>query len=475
MGGMTDPVTEPGIVAAKPPSFLDSINWGQALSSSQINVYFATDGEVFDGKASVGWNAYEVQQAMLAFAQFANVCDVNFTIVTDQSEATLTLVNKEKAAGYLGYFNPPGTRNEGIGVMNQSGTGWDEDLPGTGGLEQGGYGFITMIHEFGHALGMAHPHDGGGTSTIWQGVTGPFDSFGTFDLNQGIYTTMSYNDGWQLQPGGKNEALEYGWQGTMMGFDVAMLQELYGANMDFATGNDVYEIADDNISGTFFACIWDAGGLDTITYSGARNVTIDLRAAHLGFAEGSGGYISFAKGVYGGFTIANGVVIEDATGGSGRDVIIGNEARNMLVGNDGNDAMAGMGGRDTMMGGTGRDVLIGGAGADKLAGGAGSDAFVYQSLSESGISKGKYDRIIGFDGGADLIDLRTLDAVAGTGADDAFSWIDTDRFNAVAGELRWADIGPGVLVSGDTDGDGAADFRIFLAGIASIAEGDFLM
>ncbi len=475
MGGMTEPTTDPDVVVAKPPSFLDTIDWGQALPSGSINVYFAGSGEVFDGKTSVGWNPYEQQQAMLAFAQFANVCDVTFTIVTDQSQATLTLVNKEKAAAYLGYFNPPGTRNEGIGVMNQSGTGWDEDLPGTGGLEQGGYGFITMIHEFGHALGMAHPHDSGGTSTVWEGVTSPFKSYGTFNLNQGIYTTMSYNDGWVKHPSGKNAALEHGWQGTMMGFDVAMLQELYGANMDFASGDDTYEIADANASGTYFACIWDTGGHDTMSYGGVRNVTIDLRAAHLGYAEGSGGYISFAKEIYGGFTIANGVVIEDAVGGGGKDIIIGNDAANTMAGNDGNDAMSGMGGRDNLLGGAGRDVLVGGAAADKLNGGAGADAFVYQSLSESGVAKGSYDRILGFDSRSDLIDLRTIDARTGGTADDDFTWIGEAGFNGVQGELRWADVGPGVMVSGDITGDGTADFKILLVGISSLVQGDFLL
>jgi serralysin len=475
MGGLSVPNTEPNAVAVAPPNFLDSINWGQALPSGAINVYFADAGERFDGVRSVGWNAYEQQQSMLAFEQFANVCNVSFTIVTDQSQATLTLVNKAQSSSYLGYFNPPGTNGAGIGVMNQSGQGWDEELPGTGGLEQGGYGFITLIHEFGHALGMAHPHDKGGTSTIWQGVKGPFDSLGAFKLNQGIYTTMSYNDGWVKYPGGENTALEYGWQGTMMGFDVAMLQQLYGANMDFATGDDTYEIADANVSGTFFACIWDAGGVDSMTYSGNRNVTIDLRAAHLGYAEGSGGYISFAKGIYGGYTIANGVEIEDASGGGGKDIIIGNDARNTLAGNGGNDAMAGLDGSDNLLGGAGRDVLIGGASGDRLNGGGGADAFVYQSLSDSGLTKDSQDRIIGFNSGSDVIDLRTLDAMTGGTADDAFVYIGNTAFSGAEGQLRWAEAGTGVVVSGDITGDGVADFKILLVGISNLIEADFLM
>jgi serralysin len=58
----------------------------------------------------------------------------------------------------------------------------------------------------------------------------------------------------------------------------------------------------------------------------------------------AGGYISSVAGIYGGFTIANGVVIEDAIGGSGNDSITGNEADNYLSGGSGNDYMIWMAG-----------------------------------------------------------------------------------------------------------------------------------
>ena len=465
--------TSPAPVAAPaPPSFLDSITWGTTLPTNAIDVYFAEDGEMFDGKTSVGWGDYEIQQAMLAFEQFSNVADVTFNIVHDQSKAELTLVNKENA-NYLGYFNPPGTNGEGIGVFNQGGTGWDEELEGTGGLEQGGYGFITLLHEFGHALGMAHPHDTGGTSTIWEGVTSPFDSFGTFDLNQGIYTTMTYNDGWQLHPSGENTADEYGWQGTMMGFDIALLQQLYGANTSFANGDTKYVLPDANGTGTYFSCIWDTGGDDQIVYRGKRDAVIDLRAAHLQYAEGSGGYISFAERIYGGFTIANGVVIEDAVGGSGDDGITGNDAGNLLKGKDGSDTLFGLAGEDRLTGGDGNDTLSGGDAGDLLAGGCGADRFVYAALSESGSGRGTRDRISDFESGEDALDLHDIDARSGGTADDDFTWIDSEAFHGSKGELRWKIVAQGVVVQGDYDGDGIADFKILLHSVNTVERGDF--
>src|SRR6185295_5886453 len=62
----------------------------------------------------------------------------------------------------------------------------------------GSFGFMLFAHEFGHALGLAHPHDGGSEDgQVFPGVThGDDAAFGDYALNQGIWTVMSYNDGW---------------------------------------------------------------------------------------------------------------------------------------------------------------------------------------------------------------------------------------------------------------------------------------
>ena len=85
-------------------------------------------------------------------------------------------------------------------------------------------------------------------------------------------------------------------------------------------------------------------------------------------SDHAGGYISSAKGVYGGFTIAhdwNGVsfgktadlcVIENATGGRSGDRLIGNGASNRLRGRAGADILyGGQGGKDVLIGGRGKD------------------------------------------------------------------------------------------------------------------------
>ena len=437
------------------PEFLDTINWGTQMSTNVIDVYFAPEGEVVDGRTSRGWNAYEIQQTMLALQQMSEVCDVTFQITTVAADAEFTVAT-DRSPNWLGYFNPPDTgEGSGTGVFAVNGTGWDRAAGG--GLEQGGYGFITLIHEFGHGLGLAHPHDGGGTSTTWEGVTDPFDSYGTFDLNQGVYSVMSYNDGWQTNPDGEPPDLDYGFQGTMMAFDIAVLQLKYGANTSFHGGDDVYALSDQNASGTYYSCLWDTGGQDEIRYDGTAAAHIDLRSAHLGYAEGSGGYISLVSGIFGGFTIANSVVIENATGGGGDDDLIGNAARNVLDGR---------GGMDVLMGGLGRDLLSGGADADQ---------FDFLTLRDSGPKVKGRDQIADFVSGEDHIDLSAMDGRSNGTDNDDFTWIEGDAFNGVRGELRWHQVGAGVVVEADRNGDGIADFTLLLAGIDEVAQGDFTL
>lgn len=327
------------------------IDWGTEIASDPITYYFAASGEMFDGVTSSTWTAYEIQQFERAFSIYESFLAVTFEAVDDLGDSPdLILVRGDDASmeGTLGFFYPPGETNAGIGAFNADGLGWDWDAPGSGGLEQGGDGFVTIIHELGHGLGLAHPHDDGGTSTVFPGVSSPFNSYGLYQLNQGVFTMMSYNSGWPKNPEGEPaEGGNFGFEGTPMAIDIAVLQAKYGVNLSYHTGDETYLLPTANGLGTFYLCIWDAGGSDTIVHDGSAAAIIDLRAATLAVEEGGGGFISYVRGVYGGFTIANGVVIENATGGSGNDTLTGNAAANVLDGRGGADTLRGLGGNDT--------------------------------------------------------------------------------------------------------------------------------
>ena len=453
---------------------IDGLLWGMHWSdgspaTTSLAVYIAgTNGnEQFDfGGDTVTANtaSEEVAAFRLSMQLFGSVCNVDFTEVTSQSEADIILgaVNNLDAGGNLGVATPPGEDTGPLSgrqasVIINFRQYESDDLSS---LRQGGYDFISFIHEFGHAMGLKHPHDRGGAGfPKFPHVASEFGDFGDFDFNQGVFTMMSYNDGFQSGPEGKQNPSAipgFGWEGSPMAFDIAALQYLYGANMSYRTGDDVYRLPEINQAGTFYSTIWDAGGTDTIVAGGDGDCIIDLNAASLKLSPGGGGTFSSHDTILGGFSIANKVTIENAKGRGGDDTLIGNNSANLLSG------------------GKGADVLQGDRGADELRGGSGLDTFVYSRPRDSlGSSE---DTIRGFVQGEDVIDLSRIDADGKLGAVDSFVFIANDDFSHLAGELRCVTRGERTtLILADIDGNGAADFSILLSGHHTLQSTDFIL
>ncbi|WP_312026085.1 M10 family metallopeptidase C-terminal domain-containing protein [Sphingomicrobium flavum] len=375
---------------------------------------------------------------------------------------------------------------------------WTNEWFGTGG-----YGKTTILHEAGHSLGLTHPGDyNGAGATNYLGQA-------EYAQDSEQYTLMSYwsasETGARIVDW--NTFLFHNPQTPLL-HDILTIQAKYGADPDTRADDTTYGfntnttlwVYDFNLNPYPYLSVYDSGGIDTIDASGftvsqfidlhqgsfssigagAPNAA-DVNAARAEISElAGGGFGPISQGtinavianyqtghansiasdtafVYGeavtgittteyqNFSIAYGTIIENATGGSGRDLIFGNEVDNVLKGMAGNDVIDGF---------EGDDIIIGGLGADKLTGGEGADTFVFDNL-ELG------DLITDFES-EDMIDLSAL----GENAISELSFIGDAEFSGGSdnAEVRYKD----GMLQADVDGDGVADFQVYLEGMPDV-------
>lgn len=452
-------------------------------------------------------NAAMKAGATNALAHIAELVNIDFTLAAPQAGQitfATSFQTSSSAWAYTPYFYQTTSDGEITSVTEDklAGSVWiNNDIPWVAAdWQPKAFGYATLLHEMGHALGLKHPFEG--------------DGAGGFVLDASVdneaHTVMSYTEAPRtllIVDVVGSSGTGYGWSyeflspSTMMMMDIEALQHLYGANTATRSGNTVYDFETNE---ELLETIWDGGGRDTLDCS---NQTLTCRI-NLGDGEFSSIGLrrtdaeiklgldlpsdldlnevdpTIRPDLYNGqdnLGIAKGAIIENATGGSGSDVIIGNDVANRLVGGLGADKLTGGFGNDRLDGGVsadtlsgqgGNDLLFGGGGADTMNGGGGSDVFDYTRLNDTGSTIGTADTITGFGSGADTIDLSTLDADAVLAGNQAFTFIGANAFSGNAsGQVRFE---AGVLY-GSTDADTAAEFVIRLTGVDAITAADLLL
>ena len=194
-----------------------------------------------------------------AFAYYGKLINVTFTETSGDGAADINFGtnNQGSSAGYAYLPNESGTKDKTyMYLANNQATNSDA------GVQQGGYGWMTVLHEIGHTLGLKHPGNynaGGG------GTPGPYLPAAT-DARQ--FTIMSYKD---------NNASRGVNATTPMLYDVAALQYLYGANTSASTASSgKFDFTDGN---TYLQTLWSATGTDTIDLSGLKHSSkVDLNS-----------------------------------------------------------------------------------------------------------------------------------------------------------------------------------------------------
>jgi len=238
--------------------------------------------------------------------------------------------------------------------------------------------------------------------------------------------------------------------------------------MTGGVGNDTYVVDDD---GDTVAELLN-GGTDTveasITYSlgsEVENLTLTGGDAINGAGNGLGNIIT---GNGAANTLGGGLGNDTLNGGGGEDVLNGDGGADTLNGGGDNDVLNGGADVDTLNGGDGDDALSGGAGGDKLTGGLGADRFIFgaaDTVSTVGGQAAAKDQILDLNfAQGDIIDLSAIDAILGSPANDAFTFV--SKFSKSAGQatLKYAAATNVTTLELDVDGDGKADLRITING-----------
>lgn len=326
--------------------------------------------------------------ANIAFSEVAetssNVGDIRFTW-TSAIESTSTGVQAWGWAQYPDSYYPSGG-DVWISTLSTGATTSDWSV--------GSYNYQALVHELGHALGLKHSFETAPVLPIAQ------------DSRQ--YSVMSYTDSpHSLFVQVTRGATSTSWQsfnvvpdGPML-YDVAAMQYMYGANLSYKTGDDVYTFGS---STPFFRTIWDAAGTDTISVSNfTKGCIIDLQQGHFSkitIESDSSAGINWSSPpptpTYDGtdnLAISYGCVIENAIGGSGNDTITGNDANNSLDGGAGNDTLSGGGDNDILTGGSGTNTLDGGTGLDTAAFSKAKSTYTVSAKTDGGFQVSSTDGI----------------------------------------------------------------------------------
>lgn len=309
--------------------------------------------------------------AIKALDHWAELTGLTFTVVEPGTDADIYFIGREFHSD-----SKAAATSSGVDLADGSLIKFDTEGGSWSSMNPGTNGYRTLLHEIGHSIGLDHPGD-------YDAADEPeYETHAEYVQDSTMYSVMSYfdSDNTGGSPGRSDMV-------TARTHDIWVAQKLYGANWSTRDGNSTYgNIATPDTAGTVYQIfpsleggphltIWDAGGdADWLDFSAdTAGMTLNLNPGSFSSTNGETNNLSLAYAPVEEIPEGKNILIENAKGGYGNDLLIGNEAGNILEGKDGNDIIAGYDGDDELFGGDGDDTLQGGFGTDYLNGGEGTD------------------------------------------------------------------------------------------------------
>ena len=245
---------------------LSSTSSKHALTFSFLNSTSITgaSNQSSDSNGFIEMSADQKVAVKKALDYISTVTNLTFSEASASGQGDLNFGTNDQGTASGAYAYNPHTATH-INVMLNNHAGAAQQANAT--FTQGSYGWETLIHEIAHSIGLKHPgnYNAGGGGTV-----GPY--LPTGDAGSRRYTIMSYNnpvDGQNvtatdLGNGQTAYTLAALNPKTLMTYDIAALQFLYGVNTDASGLQSLQNTRTESASATFQAL---ASG-QTVTMAG---------------------------------------------------------------------------------------------------------------------------------------------------------------------------------------------------------------
>jgi hypothetical protein len=332
-------------------------------SSFRTTLYysFATDGTQYETNGLTGFTDAQQQAAQQILGSISQITGITFAVAPSAAMADLHFAAADVGNAdwggvcYADYAYTATTSGQLTSYTADAFIYMDTVAAADQAPVTGSWWYQALLHEIGHALGLKHPFES--TADMPVTLSAPY-------LDDTAHTVMSYTSASDSFYSQFNE------------YDLAALTYLYGGDGlggEWGVGTDGLYLIGSSFDSTLVlpagnVMLEDAGGSDTVRYSGARASytivpTADKLWLHL-TGVGTDHLISASveQFAFSDELVATETLLDPAGalvfGSDSNDVLTGTAGDDLFYAADGNDLLAVIGGNDQLYGGTGQDTAL---------------------------------------------------------------------------------------------------------------------